>query len=465
LLNIVVSSNEKAKDDRMINKTDSPQFANKEISTNIETDNKVVIENPDVRVVEKDRLFKAISKKNKAVIAITGATGLLGSNLLYEIINYYFDSIDNLSIIIFGRSTKDFSLYDRIYNSIFKENNGYLEVSFKNKDNKNNFIKNNITFIDYDLKKDNLGLSKKDLSILKKTKIDVIFHAAALTDLRLTKSVEKNVIQTNYYGTKRFLNFIEKEKISIKEFIYISTAYACGDKNGNISPDYTNIKGNFHNIYEYSKLLGEIATRDFAKRTGIKIKIARTSVLSGRLIDGNLGAVNKFDVFYQVWLFFLQLKKKATGYSLDTIRDKNWNINFRLYFSDGSLNIVPVDYVTKLLFHYWYSSSNIECLHLTNPYSTPNSLYAMEIIKNIGITGVTPVSSEPENKNEYEKIYYAYCGKIFYPYISINNTNFETTLTNLISEKYNIHCPSLNATHLSILFNYAFKNYLLMSKK
>ena len=91
-------------------------------------------------------------------IAITGATGLLGRNLLFEILKNNLRNLDNLQIFILGRSHEGCSLNQRLSDIILNDGLEYIASSKAS----HNQLLSAITAIPFDLTLNNLGISGND---------------------------------------------------------------------------------------------------------------------------------------------------------------------------------------------------------------------------------------------------------------------------------------------------------------
>ena len=177
------------------------------------------------------------------------------------------------------------------------------------------FCRSGLTCLETDLSRENLGMKPADLGKLQAAPIDIFFHVAALTDLRTGPEVAAALEKNNVLGTKRLLNLVSS--LQIGEFCYVGTAYACGTTTGVIKPDYVQPAQPFRNPYERSKLQAEMLVRDFARRTGVRCRYFRPSIICGRLIEPPLGSMHKFDVFYASAAALLRLKLKVLKYWVD----------------------------------------------------------------------------------------------------------------------------------------------------
>jgi thioester reductase-like protein len=386
-------------------------------------------------------------------IILTGVTGLLGRNLLFEILKQNINHLDNLKIFTFIRCQAPDSLSKRIQDIIANDGCDYLGLTQSSCEK----LTQCIIPIYYDLTQTQLGISLDDLRRLKAEKIDYFFHVAALTDLRSGFLVEEACLQINLMGTKRILQLAES--LNICEFIYVSTVYACGKTTGSIEPGYINVDNKFRNPYEKSKVEAEVLVKEFAKKFGIKYKVFRTSVVCGRLIEKRIGSVSKFDVFYGLGAFFVRQKLHQLM-SLNELFSKQVEISTRIQINyDAGLNIVPVDYVAKIIYGTCLLDENSTYYHIANPQPTPHKWYLRWMFDAINIVGYSFIEEEPENKNQVEKFYYKTVGKIFSPYLNSERIDFKIDNLKMIEEKMNIKCPQINQENFLHLMNFAKENY------
>jgi len=113
--------------------------------------------------------------------------------------------------------------------------------------------------------------NSKVSSIFKKTKPDVIVHAAALTNVDLCERDRQLATKVNVKGTR---NIVEAARELNSYLIYISTDYVFSGEKGLYREDDQPKPLNF---YGYSKLEGE----KIVKSSGLDYLVARTSVIYG----------------------------------------------------------------------------------------------------------------------------------------------------------------------------------------
>ncbi len=342
-------------------------------------------------------------------IVLTGATGLLGRNLLFEFIKKYTHDLDSLNIILLGRKENKTTLQERVDKIISEDGLSYIGYQYKA--NIQEFARKRIHCIEMDLTGEDLHISTEDKCRLKTKSIDFFFHIASVTDFRDSESVRKLLWDANVKGTERILNLVKQ--LDVEEFCYVSSAYCCGQTSGEIMPDYINLNQEFRNPYELSKLQAEIATRNFAKDNGIRYRCFRPSTISGRLIEHPLGTIDKFDVFYGWGAFWLHSKLRKIEI-VERIYTDVLTLNARVYASRNSgLNIVPADYAAKVMYETCMQRDGEESYHIVNTEETPHHFYLAEICKVLNIEGVEFVDIMPDKLNQIEAFYYKTAGKIF----------------------------------------------------
>ncbi|MCP5096692.1 MAG: NAD-dependent epimerase/dehydratase family protein, partial [Chloroflexi bacterium] len=279
-------------------------------------------------------------------IAITGATGLVGRNLLLELIKQNLDELDRLEVILFGKGKGALTLAERIKNILFQEGPDYIADKRLDLDKLRLFCQENLKFIELNLADAQLGIPDADVQLLKNRPIDYFFHSAGITDFRSGEEAVARLRAINLNGTVYLTKLAEK--LEIGEFCYVGTAYSCGNIAGDVAPDFQNLNQGFRNPYEQIKLEAELVVKAFQERTGIRCRYFRPSTISGRLIEKEIGATPKFDVFYLWGAFFLRAKMKMLGNGATDIYETPVEMPLRYWGNrTAGLNIVPVDFVAK----------------------------------------------------------------------------------------------------------------------
>lgn len=387
-------------------------------------------------------------------IAITGATGLLGRNLLFEFIKQNIQRLDDLEILVLGRSRDNVTIEERMRRIIIEDGAQYLSATDPDIIARvHDYAANGIEYIHGDLDENGLDIDPDDVGKLRGGTIDHFFHVAALTDFRDTPNVVNALKRTNVYGVRQILDLISTLKIGT--FHYVGTAYACGNTFGQLSPDYINTNQKFRNPYELTKLEAEILVREYADRTGVNCCFFRPSTICGRLIEPPPGSINKFDVFYFWAAFFLRMKLREMG-EYKNEYDDPCNLDVRVLYNDKSgLNIVPADYAAKAMYQVCMNNGHGKSYHIVNDAETRHGLYISSMLSAINVTGVKRVDKVPEDMNRLEALYYKTVGKVFTPYITAEPMLFDTTNLQGILKTSGLTCPVVDNKNFSVLMDYA----------
>ena len=344
---------------------------------------------------------------------ITGSTGLVGSHVLFELLQKIHAEELNSKIYLLVRKSKSENSVDRIRKVLFN-------------DEAPNFVKNlpleellkRVVCIESDLNNPELGAMLEDLNI-KELKV---VHIAASTNLMQGPKAEQDIYENNYKGT---LNLVDSLKsVNVSRFSFISTAYSCGiqDELDVIENNYLDYSNNgYRNPYEgHKNKIERILSKDCAKR-GIDLQILRPAVVSGRLIDAPLYKTTKFDVFYG-WAKFFYGRKEKIGDS-----------NFRVAINKlGTLNVVPVDYVAKVITKAIHMS-DIKQLNIVNQAAPSHVDFWGRILEEIGIPNFEFTETVPDDMSVWETLYYKSVGRVFNPYLCGKNLLFDARI---LKEKF-----------------------------
>jgi len=388
-------------------------------------------------------------------IAITGATGLLGRNLLFETIKQNLKDIGNIEIFLLGRQIGCVDIHTRLLRILTSDGMDYLDVDKDKKEEILSCFGKNIKAIRMDLNKDNLLLTREDFKLLRSKPIDFFFHIAALTDFRDSPTIIKALSTTNVQGTSQILKLVDNLKV--KEFSYVGSAYSCGRSKGNVRPNYIDFDQSFRNPYEITKLKAELLVKEFDQKHQTKCRYFRPSTICGRLMEKEIGSVCKFDVFYAWAAFFTRIKYKQLR-SFEHLYTTPLTVNLKVCLNPKSgLNIVPADYCAKLMYLICTENISGRSYHLVNNSETPHSFYISSILDYLNIHGVTYVEEIPNAIENIEKIYYKTVGKIFTPYVVSDPMLFNTHNIKELAKKHNLVCPDINKKNFMLLLKYAKK--------
>ncbi|MBM7622230.1 thioester reductase-like protein [Bacillus tianshenii] len=281
------------------------------------------------------------------------------------------------------------------------------------------------TLIEGDITQPDLMIKDEDLAILKQ-EVHFVFHLAAVYDLAVKKEI---AYQVNVNGTKQVLDLLKK-LTNLKRFIYFSTAYVAGLREGKIYEHELMHSSGFKNHYEHTKYLAEVLVED--EKRVIPTTIIRPGIVKGH---SQTGETNKFDGPYFMLNFLDALK------FLPFIP--------HLGKGEAEFNVVPIDYIVKGTCHLAYSEkAEGKTLHLTNP--SPISIreaysIATEILLQKAPKGSIPLSLAKSflrvpTARKWLKVerqaldYFTWKG------------SFECPEAKGILSDTNIHCPSFKET-------------------
>ncbi len=400
------------------------------------------------------------------IFAITGPTGLLCENILYEIIKNNLDDLGAIEILCLGRDNSDHSLKTRLKDNWQLQGWRYLmdekdPILIKN-------ILERLTPININLNVDGLGLSQEQFDYLNARKIDYFIHPASITDFRNTPKAAARLKEANINGGNRILDLIDSLDQKVGMFSYVSSAYTSGNTFGEIEPDYTRTDKNFRNIYEDTKLTAEVAARNFCRANDIAFKNFRPSTIGGRLLEKPKGYVSKYDVYLGWIYFFVAIKRQVLG-------DADWESIFKTPMEipvririnkDTGLNIVPADFAAKVIYQAVTSSDQTVDYHLVSQKTIPMQVLLGSMLKKINVSGFTFVKDPVlDFNNPYEKSYYEKVGKIYTPYVAQDaHSDFKCQSMIDICNASDIPITGIDSEEkLSMMLDYAMEHHFGVS--
>ena len=366
-------------------------------------------------------------------IILTGATGVLGSHIMYEILELFIKKPNlNNKLYIFARNNGKNSAENRI--------NDLLSSYYTPKILQNiglNELNKYIEIISFDI------VVNEEL-FLEKIKGAYLIHSAGYVNLSTDEELKEKIFDENVQLTKTLFSVLHPH---IKKFIYIGTAFSSGLRKGLIDTNFHNLDftPEHRNTYEYAKYHSENFIAKECKAIGLPFQILRPSVIGGKMLGTeNNFFIPKYMVFYLLAKFFHFTAKR---------KGKQENIRF-IVNNETSLNIIPVDYVAKVVAN-TFEKDDIEQLNIVNKKSF-NMLKGLELIMNeVGYTNFTFIPNDLnfEYKNSVEKMYYESIGKHLKPYFITDANEYDTTLLNSILE-----IPKLDNEDFTHLIRYAISN-------
>lgn len=331
-------------------------------------------------------------------ILLTGATGTLGSRILFSLLEQRFDTIEKIFLPVRKKTT--ISPEKRIATMLashsapkfVKEN--HADVTSK------------IEVFDADFL---LRPNEKHIP-----KVDYFIHSAGYVNLSTDPSAKAEIFKENFEFSKDIFNTYCH---TIGKFIYISTAFSSGDVGGLITNDYSkNHQGAFRNYYEDSKRRTENFLLAARKEKTIPIQILRPSVLGGNIKDAPKNFISKYMVFYLFAKFFHHNTSK------DAIR-----IGTNAF---AGLNIIPTDYAANVISK--VLDSDISQLNIVHSSETNMMMGISRILDIVGFTNFSftnnKISEATGFISKLEKFYYENIGVHLYPYMTSKPSTWDTTL-------------------------------------
>jgi len=276
----------------------------------------------------------------KKSIFMTGFPGFLATDLLQQIINDQFVNIKHIYLLVLPHEKSNAIETIRHFKNQLKLNDSML------------------TIVEGDITNKNLKIPRSLNSELL-DEVTHVFHLAAIYDLAVPEDIAWNV---NVYGTKNVNDWVQKLN-NLERYIYFSTAYVSGKREGKITEEDLSNEFGFRNHYEETKYEAEVLVE--ALKETVPTTIIRPGITKGNSITGK---TIKFDGLY----FMLNMY------------DRMRYLPFIPFIYDGKGspegNFVSSDYVLEatsyLAFH---EIGKGKTYHLTdpNPY---NMLQLQEII-------------------------------------------------------------------------------------
>ncbi|MEH6941325.1 SDR family oxidoreductase [Bacillus sp. JJ722] len=220
-----------------------------------------------------------------------------------------------------------------------------------------------------DITKPNLDLETS----FDREKVTHVFHLAAIYDLAVPKDIAYTI---NVTGTKLVNDWVLTLS-NIQRYIYFSTAYVAGTREGVLLETELVKPPSFKNYYEETKYEAEVLVE--ALKQQVPTTIIRPGIVKGHSLTGE---TVKFDGPY-----FILNTLRAIG-----------SLPFKPYIgkSTSKINLVPVDFVIEATSYLaLYEQGAGKTYHLTdpNPYSA-TEIYEMLVqeMYKVKPKGVIPIS-------------------------------------------------------------------------
>jgi nucleoside-diphosphate-sugar epimerase len=381
-----------------------------------------------------------MTHNSKPTIALTGATGFLGSHLMASLLTKGYN------IVIFGRPVKNESLNERI--------SGLLHWFGIER------YSDQVTCIDTDLSLDNLGIELVEYSRLCSV-VESVIHCAS--DTSFAESKREKVMAANINNLKGILEFSKNAQVSF--FHYISTAYVAGTGVTYCKEILSSAK-TFTNVYEESKAAAENIISGFCQKNSINLSIIRPSIVYG---DSQSGRSLKFNALYfpirsaqsirDIYLNDLNnnggIKAAKNGVYID--KEGYLFLPLKIYLPrEGDLNIIPVDYFVNATLKIIENCSHSGIYHLTNNFPTTMKIVAEYYGKLMKVKGVEIIYGNPPvnvERNPSEELFDRFI-EPYRPYLSDNRV-FDRTNISMATD--NLNPPEFTYKIFKICMEYAIE--------
>ena len=374
--------------------------------------------------------------KSKPTIALTGATGFLGSHLMASLLQRGYN------IVVLGRSNKDETLNVRISRLL-----GWFGID--------NLI-SSITCVEADLSKENCGIKGDGYSRLCSV-VDSVIHCAS--DTSFSENKREKVIASNINSLKEILEFSRNARVNF--FHYISTAYVAG-KGETWCREILSSATTFTNVYEESKAGAEIIISGYCGKNKIPLTIIRPSIVYG---DSGTGRSLKFNALYfpvrsmqsikDIYLNDLNNNggKKSGKNGIYVDSDGYLFIPLKIYLPyTGTINLIPVDYFVTSAIRIIENCSGSGIYNVTtNAPATFETLanYNERFMKVKGVEIIYGAAPDNILRNPAEELFDRFI-EPYRPYLA-DKRNFERKNTDLLTDSLNP--PELHMKYLKTAWN------------
>lgn len=366
-------------------------------------------------------------------IILTGATGVLGSHIMYEILERFIQTPNDANKLFIITRNNSKNLANARINELLSSD--YTPKIIRDR---------GLTALNQYLEIIDADLNAIEEPFLKKTKGAYLIHSAGYVNLSTDEDLKEKIFDENVLLTKKLFSVFHP---FIKKFIYIGTAFSSGVRKGLIANDFHNLDfiPEHRNAYEYAKFHSENFIATECNVIGLPFQILRPSVIGGKMLGTeNNYFIPKYMVFYLLAKFFYFTSKR---------KGKQDPVRFIINPAAG-LNIIPVDYVAKVIVN-TFERDDITQLNIVN-YNSFNMVEGLQLImKEVGYANFTliPNNFDFQYKNTIEKLYYESIGKHLKPYFITEANEYDTILLNSILE-----IPTLDHEDFTNLIRYAIAN-------
>lgn len=371
------------------------------------------------------RGFYLITQPYLMHIILTGATGTLGSQFIFTLLEKRFKEIQSLWVIV--RPKNKVAPTQRIKNML---RSAIAPV----------FVQNNLEAILTKIKVIDAQNALRPYDFLNPKYKYYFIHSAGYVNLSVKPEHETEIFAENLTLTQ---NIFKAYLPYLKKFIYISTAFSIGKQAGILTNNYFGVnQNNYRNYYEAAKHAAEKHLVQAGKTSGVDVQILRPSVLGGNITQAPCYFISKYMVFYLFAKFFDRNSTK------DLVRiEAN---------PQSQLNIIPTDYVAKVICKVFDTA--VAQLNIVNQEGTKIVQGITKILeavnfKNYELT-TENLSASTHFKSSLERFYYETIGIHLTPYLTAQPNQWDTQALDAI-----VPLPKYNPeNYLTRAITYAKRN-------
>lgn len=336
-------------------------------------------------------------------IFLTGGTGFLGSHIASRLLR------QGHTIIFLARANKNYLARERIEQTL---RSWGIDSNFQQC----------IEVVVGDITENNLGITEP----IAESRIDDVWHCAG--SISFAEEEREQTHTTNVGGTVNLLKWCEDKPI--KRLYYISTAYVCGDRKGEIFEDELDCGQGFCNPYEESKFMAEKILKEWASSFGVPTTIFRPTIVLG---DSITAKTLSLAGYYRYMRGYEIIRKKAVA-AINAQKENFSSENgllrlpLRVVAAPVPVNMATVDYASGLIVALASETESMnKTFHVANPHPQDAQWWIEASARVLGITGLH-FTSQSEFIKEYNPngflsrmeraLYSAY--EPYIPYVTYN---------------------------------------------
>ncbi|WP_435623720.1 SDR family oxidoreductase [Flagellimonas sp.] len=344
-------------------------------------------------------------------IILTGATGTLGSQILFSLLESRWETLEKIYLIV--RKKKRVSEHIRIMTMLDSDSAPAFIRENRNE------LTDKIAVVDAQY------LLRPDIFLQKGTRYYFI-HSAGFVNLSVNPETKPEIFKENLTLTQ---DIFRVYKDYLAKFIYISTAFSIGKLDGLLDNNYIEKEqSEYRNFYEASKHAAEKYLVKAGQEANIPIQILRPSVLGGNIMDSPSFFISKYMVFYLFAKFF---------YKRPTSEFVRIQANH-----DSKLNIIPTDYAAKVVAKVF--DTDVTQLNIVNSKGTNIFTGIAKILETVNFKNFKLTQELMDTASDFEstleQFYYETIGVHLTPYLTAKPYEWDTALLESILPipKYNL---------------------------